>query len=50
MLGSALQRHAAAREGVERGRRHGRKDLALAGLHLHQLALLHGDAGQELSL
>ncbi len=42
--------HAAAGEGVERHGRHGREGLAFAGLHLHQLALVHGEARQELHL
>ena len=42
--------HALTGEGVERHRCHGRQGLALAGLHLHQLALVHGHARQELHL
>jgi hypothetical protein len=40
--------HPAAGEGVEGYRRHGRQGLPLAGLHLHQLALVESDAGEHL--
>jgi hypothetical protein len=40
--------HPAAGERVQGHRRHRRQGLALAGLHLHELALVQADAGEHL--